>query len=774
MDQRGRTAALAVRPGVPIARAVAPRAATFPRCSRGTTLRDVCTGLTDDLIALGFELPSVYLLTGDRLRCHSARGYFQVVDGFSPGTGVIGRAVAEGRSEFIPDVRERDDFIGAVPDLIAEAVAPVCVRGRVVGAVNVESRSVLPSSTPALLDAAADLLGRRIEELGGLPQPSTAQRLAQIAVELTAAASRGELERRAVQAAVELSGMSSAALVHVDAGRVEVRCGVGPLAERLQHLDPVHLQTMAGWVSHVTSSHFPGGEQVGDGYEFLTAAGVRAVSVHPLVVRGQVRGLLVLADQAPVAHAPSMVDVLELLAAHTAAALAVADMLQELAARAELDELTGLGNRACFERALGRALDGAGPGEQVAVLLLDLDDFKHVNDSLGHAAGDRMLIGVAGRLREVLRPQDTVCRLGGDEFVAVCPPSPPKARRPPASGCSAPSRSCRAGTRSGRPPRRASASRWTATRVATPTDCCARPTWRCTWPRGGARGCSRSSSRTCAPRPSSGWSAPASCAAPCRSRPCTWPTSRWSTCAPAGSPPSRRWCAGTTRGWARCRPSEFVALAEQTGDVVALGTWVLHEACAQLLRWDALAGDRSLVLSVNVSTRQLERPGLLEAVDACLASGVEVDRLVLEITETALVVDSATATRTLHELRLRGVRLAVDDFGTGYSSLARLRSAPVSRLKVDRAFVSEIGDDARGAPHDVPVVDATLAMARGLGLGVVAEGVETLAQLDYLRRAQCPEAQGYLLAAPMAPADVVPLLRGQLPWAPLFARPRRP
>lgn len=739
----------------------------FPRCASGTTLHQVCEGLTDDLVDAGFSMPSVYLLTGDRLRCHGARGYFQVVDGFSPGTGVVGGVVASGRAELLPDVRARPDFIAAVPGLVAEVCVPVHCRDEVVGAVNVESTTALPVDAPRVLEAAARLLGLRLEELGGLPQPSPSQRLAQIAVELTAAVSAGELEQRAVHAAIELSGMSTAAVVRLGSRRHRVSCADGPLADGLRGLGSADLDVVAGWVRAGTSSHFPAGGGAHAGYAFLSTAGIRALSVHPLVVRGEVRGLLLLADDQPVVQGPAMVDMLELLAAQTAAALATAALLHELAERAEEDQLTGLANRAGFERVLSSALAASGESDrQVAVLLLDLDDFKHVNDSLGHQAGDRMLIEVAARLRSALRVQDTACRLGGDEFVAVLP-------EVTAEGAVV------------------VAERLLAAVARVPSD---QEAWLTTTASAGiALGDGRDPDNgdllraadlamyLAKQRGKGGYAVfePHLRAAAVERLDMTrelrralveqglhlafQPVVDLSTGAMTAVEALVRWDS-PHRG--SVPSSEFIGLAEQTGDIGALGAWVLRTACEQLVAWDAAAGDGTLRLCVNVSTRQLERPGLLETVDACLAGGLAGSRLVLEITETALTHDSVAALATLRQLRERGVRLAVDDFGTGYSSLKRLRSAPVTLLKVDRTFVGEIGPGLA----DVPIVDATLAMARGLGLGVVAEGVETTAQLEYLRRRGCPEAQGHLLAEPLTPDAVLALLRGPPPWARLFGR----
>ena len=392
----------------------------FGRCVRAQTVHDACQGLVDDLVDVGFDLPSVYLLVGDRLRCHAARGYFQVVDGFPAGSGgVIGGVVASGRSELIADVTTRPGFIAAIPGLAAEACFPVWCDGRVVGVVNVESRHRLPTRTPERLANAADRLGRRIGDLGGLPKPSLAQRLARIAVELTAASRVEDIEQRTLRAAGEIAGMSSSALARRTPQGEWVTATYGPLAHQLASWGRAELDLVASWVSADTSSHFPGGDDVPAEYQFLHAAGIRAVSVHPLVVGGRNDGVLVVASARPVAHATVVIECLEVLAAQAAASLGLVSALDEASRRADRDLLTGLGNRSRYNETVAAALDL--DEHEVAVLLLDLDDFKYVNDSLGHQAGDELLVETARRILDSLRDVDTVCRLGGDEFVVVLP-----------------------------------------------------------------------------------------------------------------------------------------------------------------------------------------------------------------------------------------------------------------------------------------------------------------------------------------------------------------
>jgi EAL domain-containing protein (putative c-di-GMP-specific phosphodiesterase class I) len=204
-------------------------------------------------------------------------------------------------------------------------------------------------------------------------------------------------------------------------------------------------------------------------------------------------------------------------------------------------------------------------------------------------------------------------------------------------------------------------------------------------------------------------------------------------------------------------PLEFIPLAEATGLIVPLGTWVLRHACLQLAAWDAdpASGLAGLRVAVNVSPRQLHAPGLFEEVrDALAGGGIAPERLTIEITESALG-DGGPTLRILHALKDLGVRLSLDDFGTGYSSLARLRLFPVHTVKIDRSFVQEI--DLAG---EAPLVTATIALAGALGLSTVAEGVETPQQEAFLRAQGCAAVQGYRYSRPVPAQDLPAVVRG--------------
>ena len=202
-------------------------------------------------------------------------------------------------------------------------------------------------------------------------------------------------------------------------------------------------------------------------------------------------------------------------------------------------------------------------------------------------------------------------------------------------------------------------------------------------------------------------------------------------------------------------PNRFIPVAEETGMIVALGEWVLRTACRQVQAWIG-AGLPPLRVAVNVSARQLRKQNFPEIVASALAeSGLPAQLLELEITESAVMEEPEEARNILMRLREMGVTLAIDDFGTGYSSLAYLKLFPIHHLKIDRSFVADIEHDA----DDAAIAISTIALAHSLGLKVIAEGVETEAQLALLRKHHCDELQGYLFSRPLCASDAEAFIR---------------
>jgi diguanylate cyclase (GGDEF)-like protein len=431
-------------------------------------------------------------------------------------------------------------------------------------------------------------------------------------------------------------------------------------------------------------------------------------------------------------------------------------LLQELATT---DTLTGLPNRALFSDRLDQALAlGRREGRDVAVMFLDLDRFKDVNDSLGHDGGDELLVEVSRRLFGVLRDSDTVARLGGDEFGLLLsgPTTPEQAAFTAERVLECIRRSFTTGGREFFVSASIGIALW-------PEDCKSKAELLkhadVAMYRAKAAGGNRFEmfelAMTVAARDRLRVESELRQAIDHEELFLRYhPQIDLVTGDVVAVEGLVRW-AHPSRG--EVMPAEFISLAEDTGLIVPIGAWVLGEACRQAARWRREFADRpTLRMSVNVSARQLAHPGFVALVESALKeSDMEPTDLELEITESVLIAESGPAVAALRSLRRLGVRLAIDDFGTGYSSLSYLRRFPVDRLKLDMSFVAGLSE-ANGPtqPGEGALVDAAINLGHALGLRALAEGVEDETQLRALIAYGCDEGQGYLWTKPLLAADL--------------------
>jgi diguanylate cyclase (GGDEF)-like protein/PAS domain S-box-containing protein len=425
---------------------------------------------------------------------------------------------------------------------------------------------------------------------------------------------------------------------------------------------------------------------------------------------------------------------------------------------AHYDALTGLPNRVLLDERAQRALAATRRSRRpLALMFLDLDHFKSINDSLGHRVGDAVLVELAQRLGRVVRAQDTVSRLGGDEFVLLLPDTDAAGAAALAAKVLAaaqvpfqidgreltvtPSAGIALAPRDGMDlevlSRAADAAMYRAKAEG-------RNTWRFYTAELQAQSdralLLSNALRRAVERDQLSL--------------VYQPQIEFESGRIVGAEALLRW---QHPEFGSVPPVEFIPLAEQSGVILPIGQWVLSEAARQLAAWDR-EGLPPLKVAVNVSSVQLRQPDLPALVKRTVeAAGLGMHRLELELTEGAAMQDPPGAIAVMNALYENGTELSIDDFGTGYSSLAYLKNFPVGKLKIDRSFVRDIENDA----GDRAIVEAIIRMATSLGMLTVAEGVETEAQLAFLRERGCCGMQGWLLSKPLAANDFARFVRAR-------------
>jgi diguanylate cyclase (GGDEF)-like protein len=497
---------------------------------------------------------------------------------------------------------------------------------------------------------------------------------------------------------------------------------------------------------------------------------VRRALVAPLLGESTLVGTLLVSDPLNDLSTFEAEDLklFETLANHTAIALENGQLEQsleqlgrlkeELHHQASHDPLTGLANRSLFTQVVASRLESRDSGGTVPIVLfVDLDDFKLVNDSLGHAAGDALLMSVGDRLHSVLRASDMAARLGGDEFAILLRDSPDMknamrianrltAAMGPLFEIEGREVNVRAsvGVAAGRPGvdsagdllRNADVAMYSAKA------------------RGKGRVVVFEPSMHDAVMARAQLSADLEHAISAREFVLQYqPIVEIATGRMVGVEALVRW-EHPERG--RIGPDDFIRVAEESDSILEIGRWVLSQACQQVRAWRRFIGDAPFTVSVNISARQLVQPDFVEEVEEIIReAGVAPTDIVLEMTETSMLQDSAATRDKLQELRDAGIGVSLDDFGTGYSSLSYLQRFPVTTLKIARDFVDVDGLDADAWE----LVSAIVALGRALRLSVVAEGVEQWSQLGRLRTLGCEYAQGFYFARPLDAPSIATMLQ---------------
>jgi diguanylate cyclase (GGDEF)-like protein len=485
--------------------------------------------------------------------------------------------------------------------------------------------------------------------------------------------------------------------------------------------------------------------------QYLNSVGQRSMVILPLVVRGESIGILELTSTESDVFSERSVQLAQLLAREAAVSLENARLYDEIHDQAFRDALTGLANRRLFLDRVSHVLDRlrGRSALRVAVLFLDLDNFKLVNDRFGHSAGDEVLQAIGERLRIAIRPGDTAARLGGDEFAvlledvgdpaevlavadrllaSVALPIQLRDSLPRLATSIGVALSGIAGDSADDILRNADIAMYAAKaggrnrtvlfepelleRAAARSDLDAR-----------LRGAVERGELRLDYQPIVGL-------AGTRGR-------------VAGLEALVRW---DPPGRATQMPVDFIAIAEESGEIMSIGRWVIHEACRQASIWQHAHRLPNLRINVNLSARQFTDPGLTGIVaEALRDSGLPPRCLTLEITESTLMAKTRDTADRLHDLRSMGVRISIDDFGTGYSSLGYLQAFELDELKIDRSFVSPA--DSVGTPQVIS--RAIVELGRALGLEMVAEGIESPAQARWFRSIGCQFGQGFHFAQPM-------------------------
>jgi diguanylate cyclase (GGDEF)-like protein/PAS domain S-box-containing protein len=675
---------------------------------------------------------------------------------FRIGEGLVGQAWQSGEPLWVADVtcdaRVANVGLARAAGVHGAFVFPVAFEGRTIGVLSISSPLVrepdaqLLQTLRVIGSQLAQFLRRKQAEQRQAEHLHYQERLSRFGQAALGRRQAAELAEEAVQSVLET--LVAASVAYFEPGPRD---------------GEVVLRAVVGGGSGVDPGELALGREnpVLDVLRSKRRAIAQDAALVPVRSESHVRGVLCVCFRRGEPLSAEALNFIEAMASVLSSGLQRIDSEGRLAYLAQFDPLTGLPNRALLADRFSQMIVQARRHERsLGVLFIDLDEFKLVNDTLGHAGGDELLKEVAVRLQAAVRPGDTVARISGDEFAVVLADM---ARTEDA----------------------ALVAHKVIERLGAPVDLLGHEIFVtasvgiAVFPGDGADAEALIGAADAAMyrAKQSGRNAFQFFTAEINQRSRAraqlgaelrralereefallyQPKFRLADRATGGAEALLRW-RHPERGMVS--PADFIPVLEETGLIVPVGEWVLRRACEDLKAWRAAGLDAGPV-AVNLSARQFRLPDLdarLKAVVA--AAGVDPGMIELEITESQLMQDPDHAIRVMRSLREAGMRIAIDDFGTGYSSLAYLTRFPVGSLKIDRSFVATVNEDASAGA----IVRTIIEMAHTLGFTVVAEGIETEAQADYLRRHRCEQGQGYLFARPMSAQDLAALLAKHCP-----------
>jgi diguanylate cyclase (GGDEF)-like protein len=598
------------------------------------------------------------------------------------------------------------------------------------------------------------------------------------------AKSRTELFELVCEAAANGGRFTSTtvALAEPDSDLLRIVAAAGPTAETTRHvrlsvseavpegrgLSGTAFRTMRACITN----DYVADQRVAAFHAIVRTDGAQSGAAFPLLVRGEAVGVMIYMSAEKNTFIPEFAELLQRLADNVSFALENFDRADEktraderIEYLASHDSLTRLPNREMFNGMLRQAIDAAERYQRrFALLFIDLDRFKVINDSLGHDAGDMLLVEIGGRLRRALRSSDVVARLGGDEFVVILEEAAERSEVEQVAAellsvLSQPlqlsGHECHTTASIGIAMYPSDgADILTLTKNADMAMYLAKEDGK-----NGFRFFSREIKTQSIER----LKLESALRRALERDQFTLhyqPKIDMASGQITGVEALLRW---NHPELGSVSPAQFIPLAEETGTIVPIGRWVLREACAQNMAWQR-RGLRPVTMAVNLSPRQFADGHLLRDVDEALAaSGMSPVLLQLEVTESMVMRNVSRAIKILDAIQSRGIRLAIDDFGTGYSSMSLMKQFPIDTIKIDRSFIRDLPVDS----EDQAIAQAIISMGKALGMTVVAEGVETIEQQAFLRSHACDEMQGFLFSRPLPSRELADLLRA----APLLAAP---